>query len=267
MFFLSKKIRYSVTLSLILLLSSCMSTKKVTYFQDKESVDAALSKGLYDAKIMPKDVLQIQAFSMTPGSAEPFNLLKLTGSATTTTTAGQSTIYDYLVDNAGNIEYPVVGTLHLAGLTKSQAEELIKSKIQPYLAENENIVVHVRMINYKYAVLGAVKTPGMFTTQNEKVSILEAIAQAGDLTTFAERDKIFLIREDSEGQKHYHQLDISKASIVNSPYYYLQQNDVVYVEPKKAEARNAFFSSSTSILFSITSMITSLATFILAITK
>ena len=267
MSFLSKKIRYSVTLSLILLLSSCMSTKKVTYFQDKESVDAALSKGLYDAKIMPKDVLQIQAFSMTPGSAEPFNLLKLTGSATTTTTSGQSTIYDYLVDNAGNIEYPVVGTLHLAGLTKSQAEELIKSKIQPYLAENENIVVHVRMINYKYAVLGAVKAPGMFTTQNEKVSILEAIAQAGDLTTFAERDKIFLIREDSEGQKHYHQLDISKASIVNSPYYYLQQNDVVYVEPKKSEARNAFFSSSTSIFFTMTSMLMSLATFILAITK
>ena len=171
------------------------------------------------------------------------------------------------MDNAGNIEYPVVGTLHLAGLTKSQAEELIKSKIQPYLAENENIVVHVRMINYKYAVLGAVKTPGMFTTQNEKVSILEAIAQAGDLTTFAEREKIFLIREDSEGQKHYHQLDISKASIVNSPYYYLQLNDVVYVEPKKAEARNAFFSSSTSIFFTMTSMLMSLATFILAITK
>ena len=264
MFLLSKN--NFVLLSIIVLLSSCMSTKKVTYFQDKESVDAALSKGLYDAKIMPKDVLQIQAFSMTPESAEPFNLLKLTGSATTTT-AGQSTIYDYLVDNAGNIEYPVVGTLHLAGLTKSQAEELIKSKIQPYLAENENIVVHVRMINYKYAVLGAVKTPGMFTTQNEKVSILEAIAQAGDLTTFAERDKIFLIREDSEGQKHYHQLDISKASIVTSPYYYLQQNDVVYVEPKKSEARNAFFSSSTSIFFTMTSMLMSIATFILAITK
>ena len=264
MFLLSKN--NFVLLSIIVLLSSCMSTKKVTYFQDKESVDAALSKGLYDAKIMPTDVLQIQAFSMTPGSAEPFNLLKLTAAATTTT-SGQSTIYDYLVDNAGNIEYPVVGTLHLAGLTKSQAEELIKSKIQPYLAENENIVVHVRMINYKYAVLGAVKTPGMFTTQNEKVSILEAIAQAGDLTTFAERDKIFLIREDSEGQKHYHQLDISKASIVNSPYYYLQQNDVVYVEPKKSEARNAFFSSSTSIFFTMTSMLMSLATFILAITK
>jgi polysaccharide export outer membrane protein len=244
-----------------------MSTKKVTYFQDKESVDAALSKGLYDAKIMPKDVLQIQAFSMTPGSAEPFNLLKLTGSATTTTTSGQSTIYDYLVDNAGNIEYPVVGTLHLAGLTKSQAEELIKSKIQPYLAENENIVVHVRMINYKYAVLGAVKAPGMFTTQNEKVSILEAIAQAGDLTTFAERDKIFLIREDSEGQKHYHQLDISKASIVNSPYYYLQQNDVVYVEPNNVKAQNSKVGQTTTLWFSATSILISLTSLLYNILK
>lgn len=265
---MSKKyICYSVTLSLIVLLSSCMSTKNVTYFQNKESVDAALSKGLYDAKIMPKDVLQIQAFSMTPEASMPFNLLKLTGSSSTTSSSGQSTIYDYLVDNDGNIEYPVIGTIHLAGLTKSQAEQLIKSKIQPYLAENENVVVHVRMINYKYAVLGAVKNPGMFTTQNEKVSILEAIAQAGDLTMFAERDKIFLIRENSEGQKDYHQLDISQANIVNSPYYYLQQNDVVYVESKKAEARNAFFSSSTSIFFTLTSMLMSVATFVLAITK
>lgn len=264
---MSKKINYIAILSLIVLLSSCMSTKKVTYFQNKESVDAALSKGLYDAKIMPKDVLQIQAFSMTPGSSEPFNLMKGLSAASTTANSSQTTIFDYLVDNNGNIDYPVIGTVHLAGLTKSEAEELIKSKIQPYLAENENLVVHVRMINYKYAVLGEVNHPGMFTTQNEKVSILEALAQAGDLTVFAQRDKIFLIRENSEGQKEYHQLDISEANIVNSPYYYLQQNDVVYVEPKKAQARNAFFSSSTNIIFTMTSMLMSIATFILAITK
>lgn len=264
---MSKKNNYIAILSLIVLLSSCMSTKKVTYFQNKESVDAALSKGLYDAKIMPKDVLQIQAFSMTPESSEPFNLMKGLSAASAASTSGQTTIFDYLVDNDGNIEYPVIGTVHLAGLSKSEAEDLIKSKIQPYLAENENLVVHVRMINYKYAVLGEVNHPGMFTTQNEKVSILEALAQAGDLTVFAQRDKIFLIRENSEGQKEYHQLDISEANIVNSPYYYLQQNDVVYVEPKKAQARNAFFSSSTNIIFTMTSMLMSIATFILAITK
>ncbi len=269
MLFCQKIIRYSVTLSLIVILSSlcsCVSTKKVPYFQNRNDINTALSKHLYDAKIMPKDVLQIQAFSMTPGSAEPFNLLKNLTS-TTTSNSGQSTIFDYLVDNDGNIEYPVIGKVHLGGLSKSEAEELIKSKIQPYLAESENVVVHVRMNNYKYAVLGGVSKPGLYTTQNEKVSILEAIAQAGDLTLYAQRDNIVLIRENSDGEKEFHQLDINDANIVSSPYYYLQQNDVIYVEQQKVVARNAFFSSATSMWFTMTSMLMSLATFILAISK
>ena len=205
---------------------------------------------------------------MTPEAAAPFNLMKLTGTSTSTTnTNGQGTIYDYLVDNDGNIEYPVLGTLHLGGMSKTEAEQFIKSKIQPYLAESENVVVHVAMMNYKYAVLGGVKTPGLYTTRNEKVSILEAIAQAGDLTTFAYRDRIFLIREGSDGQKEFHQLDINDANIINSPYYYLQQNDVVYVEPRKIEARNAFISANTSIWISLASALMSVATFIIALSK
>ena len=251
-----------------LLLTSCISTKKINYFDNKEQIDLALSKTLYDAKIMPKDILQIQVFTMTPEASEPFNLIK-TGSTTTTSTStgGQGTIYDYLVDNDGNVEYPVLGTLHLGGLNKTEAEQLIKSKIQPYMAETENVVVHVRMMNYKYAVLGGVSSPGVFTTQNEKVSILEAIAQAGDLTTFAYRDRIFLIRENADGQKEFHQLDINDASIITSPYYYLQQNDVIYVEQKKIQARNAFISANTSVWFSLASSLMSIATFILALTK
>ena len=254
--------------SILLLTSSCVSTKKINYFDNKDQVDLALSKQLYDAKIMPKDILQIQVFTMTPEAAEPFNLMK-TGRGTTTTTSstGQGTVYDYLVDNDGNIEYPVIGTIHLGGLGKTEAEQLIKSKIQPYMAEAENVVVHVRMMNYKYAVLGGVGHPGVFTTQNEKVSILEAIAQAGDLTTFAYRDRIFLIRENEHGEREYHQLNINDAEIFNSPYYYLQQNDIVYVEPKKVQARNSFFASSTSMWLSLFGMLTSVSTFILALTK
>ena len=251
----------------IIAMTSCVSTKKVVYFENKDQIDLALSKTLYDAKIMPKDILQIQVFTMTPEASEPFNLMKLTGSSTTTSTSGQGTIYDYLVDNDGNVEYPVLGTLHLGGLNKTEAEQLIKSKIQPYLAETENVVVHVRMMNYKYAVLGGVSSPGVFTTQNEKVSILEAIAQAGDLTTFAYRDRIFLIRENADGQKEFHQLDINDAGIITSPYYYLQQNDVIYVEQKKIQARNAFISANTSVWFSLASSLMSIATFILALTK
>ena len=160
-----------------------------------------------------------------------------------------------------------MGTLHLGGLSKPEAEQLIKNKIKPYLAENEDIVVHVAMMNYKYAVLGGVKTPGLYTTRNEKVTILEAIAQAGDLTTFAYRDRIFLIRENAEGQKEFHQLDINDANIINSPYYYLQQNDVVYVEPRKIETRNAFISANTSIWISLASALMSVATFIIALSK
>lgn len=264
-----KKINYSLftILCSLFLLSSCVSTKNITYFQNKDQIDITASKYLYDAKIMPKDILQIQVFSMTPEAAEPFNLLKLTGATTTTTSSGQATVYDYLVNNDGNIEYPVLGTLHLGGLSKSEAEQLIKSKIQPYLSESENLVVHVRMVNYKYAVLGGVRSPGLYTTQNEKVSILEAIAQAGDLTTFAYRDRIYLIRENSEGQKEYHQLNINDANIISSPFYYLQQNDVIYVESRKTEARNAFISSNTSVWFSLISSLMSITTFIIALSK
>lgn len=253
---------------LLSLLTSCVSTKKVTYFENKDDINTALSKTLYDAKIMPKDILQIQVFTMTPEASLPFNLMKLTtGNVATTNTSGQGTVYDYVVDNDGNIEYPVLGSLHLGGLGKTEAEQLIKEKIQPYMAESENVVVHVRMMNYKYAVLGGVNKPGVFTTLNEKVSILEAIAQAGDLTTFAYRDRIFLIRENAEGQKDFHQLDINDANIINSPYFYLQQNDVIYVEQQKIATRNAYFSANTSILLTITSSLMSIATFVIALSK
>lgn len=248
--------------------SGCMSTKNITYFQNKGDINLAASKQLYDAKIMPKDILQIQVFSMTPEASETFNLLKnISASTSTTNTTNQNSVYNYLVSNDGTIVMPIIGTVKVGGLSKNEAESLIKSKIQPYMSESENVVVHVRMMNYKYAVLGGVRKPGLYTTQNEKVSILEAIAQAGDLTTFAYRDRIFLIRENSDGQKEYHQLNINDANIISSPYYYLQQNDVIYVESRKTEARNAFISSNTSVWISLASSLMSIATFILALSK
>ena len=261
-----RKINCFLVLS-ILLLTSCMSTKNVTYFQNKDQIDLTLSKQLYDAKIMPKDILQIQVFSMTPEASEPFNLVKSGSTTTTTSSTTQNSVYNYLVDNDGTVVMPIIGTVQVGGLDMREAEQLIKRKIQPYLSESENVVVHVRMMNYKYAILGGVNRPGLYTTQNEKVSILEAIAQAGDLTTFAYRDRIFLIRENAEGQKEYHQLNINDANIVSSPYFYLQQNDVIYVEPRKIEARNSFISANTTIWFSLTSSLMSIATFIIALSK
>ena len=135
------------------------------------------------------------------------------------------------------------------------------------MSEKEDFLVHVRMINYKYSVIGGVNKPGMFTTQNEKVNIIEAIAQAGDLTLYGERDKVFLIRENSEGEKEYHQLNLNDANIISSPFYYLQQNDIIYVEPNKAQARSSYFSTSTGMWFSLTSALMSVTTFIIALSK
>ena len=265
---MKKYVSIILPLLCVLLFASCMSTKNVTYFQNKDKIDLSLSKHLYDAKIMPKDILQIQVFSMTPEASEPFNLLKnTTTTSTTTSNTNQNSVFNYLVSNDGTIVMPIIGTVKVGGLSKNEAEGLIKSKIVPYMSESEKVVVHVRMMNYKYAILGGVKSPGLYTTQNEKVSILEAIAQAGDLTTFAYRDRIYLIRENNDGQKEYHQLNINDANIISSPYYSLQQNDVIYVEPRKTEARNAFISSNTSVWFSMASSLMSIATFIIALSK
>ena len=117
---------------LAILMASCVSTKSVTYFENKDQVDVTLSKGLYDAKIMPKDILQIQVFSMTPEASDPFNLLKGSSAATSSTSdANQNSVFKYLVDNDGVIVMPIIGQVKVGGLTKNEAEQLIKSKIQP----------------------------------------------------------------------------------------------------------------------------------------
>ena len=247
-----RKFSNIVLLLLGIMLTSCMSTKKVTYFQNLDNVDLSKTTGLYDAKIMPKDILSITVHTLTPEASEAFNMRGTAG---------------YLVDNEGNIDFPVVGTLSLGGMTTKEAETLIKSKIVPYMSASENPIVQVRMANYKYAMLGGINAPGVYTAPNEKISIVEAIARAGDLNLYGQRDKIFLIRENEHGQREYHQLNINDAEIFNSPYFYLQQNDIVYVEPKKVLARNSFFASSTSMWMSLFSMLTSVSTFILALTR
>ena len=137
----------------------------------------------------------------------------------------------------------------------------------PYLNKNENPIVTVRMTNYKISVLGEVNHPGMFTVNNEKINILEALAKAGDLTIYGVRDKIKLIREDATGKKEIHELNLNDANIINSPYYYLQQNDIVYVEPNKVKARNSGVGTTTGLWFSATSILISLTSLMYNILK
>ena len=261
---------FSLTILTLLLMAitSCQSTKNIAYIQNSDSISYAQSRYLYDAKIMPKDQLTITVNTVNPEASLPYNLLlqnAYTQARTLSTTGG--TLMPYLVDNEGYINFPVVGRLKVSGLTKSECENMILEKIRPYMAETENPVVTVRMSSYSVSVLGEVARPGSFQVAREKITILEALAQAGDLTIYGVRNKVKLIREDATGKKEIHTLDLTNANIVNYPYYYLQQNDIVYVEPNKVKAQNASVGSMTTLWVSATSILISVASLLVNILK
>lgn len=250
-----------MVVTVILMMVGCGSSKEVAYWQNIDSISLAASKGLYDAKIMPKDELTILVQTTDPITSEPFNL-RSTGQ-----TSSKNQITGYLVDNDGMINFPIVGKIHVAGLTKTECEDLIKSKIQPYLARTENPLVSVRTSSYRITVIGEVNRPGVIPVATEKISLVEALAEAGDMTIYGKRDNVLLVREDKSGEKHKVRLNMNDANIINSPYYYLQQNDIVYVEPHKVKARNTFFGSNTSIFYSVIGITTSLVSLLITILR
>lgn len=250
-----------MVVTVILMMVGCGSSKQVAYWQNIDSISLAASKGLFDAKIMPKDELTILVQTTDPLTSEPFNL-RSTGQ-----TSSKNQITGYLVDNDGMINFPIVGKIHVAGLTKTECEDLIKSKIQPYLARTENPLVSVRTSSYRITVIGEVNKPGVIPVATEKISLIEALAEAGDMTIYGKRDNVLLVREDKSGEKHKVRLNMNDANIINSPYYYLQQNDIVYVEPHKVKARNTFFGSNTSIFYSVIGITTSLVSLLITVLR
>ena len=259
-----------ITFSLltVLILTGCGSAKNVAYFQNSDSINFEQSRYLYDARIMPKDQITISVNTTTPEVSLPFNLLLQNAyqQGRSVSSAG-GTLMPYLVDNEGYIKMPIIGKLKVGGLTKSEAEDLVTEKIRPYMAETENPVVTVTMASYSVSVLGEVARPGSFLVSREKITILEALAQAGDLTIYGVRDRVKLIREDATGKKSIVKLNLNDANIVNSPYYYLQQNDVVYVEPNNIKAQNSKVGQTTTLWFSATSILVSLTSLLYNILK
>lgn len=264
-----KKLLFSVVAcAIIIIMAGCGSSKNVPYFTNIDSISLAASRGLYDARIMPKDELSITVVTINPQASAPFNLQvqPQIGSSGQISTGGGS-LQGYLVDNDGFINFPIIGKIHVAGLTKTECEDLIKSKVQPYLAKTENPIVTVNMASYRVTVLGEVNSPKVVPVTTEKMSILEALAQAGDLSIYGRRDNVLLIREDANGQKHQYRLNLNDANLINSPYYYLQQNDIVYVQPNRVKAGNAGIGSSTTIWFSFISIATSVASLLVNILR
>ena len=261
--------KFLLVLAIPLALAGCTSYKSVPYMQNPEVVNSGSnSLPLYDAEIMPKDLLSITVNTTDPQAAAPFNLTvqtPLNAALTNINTTTQPTLQQYLVNNKGEIDFPVIGRLQVGGLTKNQAEDLIREKLQPYFKESP--IVTVRMANYKISVLGEVARPGTFTVGNEKVNILEALAMAGDMTVYGIRDNVKLIREDATGKREIITLNLNNADLVLSPYYYLRQNDILYVTPNKTKAKNSDIGSSTTLWFSATSILVSIASLIVNIVR
>jgi polysaccharide export outer membrane protein len=259
-----------ITLALLALVSlaGCGSSQNVAYLQDADSLYATeyadKQAMLYDARILPKDLLTISISATDPESVRPFNLT-VPAHTTGLTTTSQPQLQTYLVDNNGQINFPVLGMLDLKGLTKRQAEQKIAGMLTPYLKENP--VVTVSFVNYKISVIGEVLRPNTFTVSNEKINIFEALAMAGDMTIYGKRENVKIIREDAEGNKVIIPMNLNDKNIIFSPYYYLQQNDVVYVEPNQVKAQNAQVGAMTTLWISGASILISIASLVVNILK
>lgn len=256
-----------VLLALMMLVGSCAGSKKVAYFQNIDSISLAASRGLFDAKIMPKDQLTITVVTTNPEASAPFNLSVSNTISAGGTTSSSGGLQNYLVDNEGNINFPVIGKVHVVGMTKTECENLIKDKVMPYLNAKENPVVTVRMSSYRVTVIGEVGGSRVIPVTTEKMSVVEALASAGDLGIQGRRDNVLLVREDAAGEKHAVRLNMNDANLFNSPYYYLQQNDIIYVEPNKTKARNSTIGASTQLYFTFLGLLSSVASLVLTILK
>ncbi len=243
------------------LVCACKAPKDVVYFQgiDELTPERLAEMGqTYTIKIANDDLLSINVTAWDPAAVTPFNPPVY---AYPTVVQGEQQImasqnlYTYLVDGEGNINFPVLGKVHAAGLTRQELANSLEEKITKYV---ENPLVNVQLLNFKITLMGDIARPGSYTIKNDRVSILDAIGLGGDLQLTANRKNILVIR-DNDGVKETHRLDITDPAIFASPYFYLKQNDIVYVEPIKIKQRSRTSSDRSFTISVLTSLISSVS--------
>lgn len=214
--------------TVLVLLSSC-SKRNLVYFSDLPSSSDFNTpvKNYVAPKIQADDILSVSVSSLNPESNVLFNNVLLPSTGNTTVIADKIN-EGYLVDKNGSINFPVIGKIPLAGLTKEQATEKMTDLIKAHV---KNPIVNIRFLNFKVTVIGEVNKPATFTVPTEKINILEALGLAGDMTAFGKRENVLIIRE-KDGVRTTSRINLNNKEVLNSPYFYLQQNDIVYVEPE-----------------------------------
>ncbi|WP_299837406.1 polysaccharide biosynthesis/export family protein [uncultured Tenacibaculum sp.] len=241
-------------ISLSLLLTSCVSKKDITYFQN-DQIDQAKVSNSYKTVFKPDDLLQITVSALDFESVKSFNLPAVSFATTTDRAIGTPNQQTYLIDNNGYIDFPVIGKLKIGGLTRNEAIELLKNKLDPDYVKNPTI--NIRIANFSVTVLGDVRRPGTYTIPNERITIMEAIGLAGDLNITGKRNTIKVFREINEKKVEFN-IDLRSNKVFTSPVYYLQQNDLVYVDQNKSSSQDAAFNRNTGLFVSIGSIIVSL---------
>ena len=235
--------------------------KKIVYFQDVQKIDA-ISNNSYNPIFRSDDLVSIFVMSGDLVTAAPFNI---NSTNVVTNNAGYITgapaPQSYLIDKEGNIDFPVIGKIKIGGLARTDAIVLIKSKLKEFIQEP---TINIRIVNYKITVLGEVIKPGVYTIPNERITLLEAIGLAGDLTITGKRSNIMVLRE-IDGKKMEYRIDLTSKDLINSPVYYLNQNDVIYVEPNRSRINSS--SINPNIASIVISSVSLLITTIVLITK
>jgi len=242
---------YIKLLVLGVLVSSCVSNKKMLYFQDVEGVENPTVLANYEPKIQPGDLLNINVAAAEAEAALPFNIYETPVVGTYTSSLKP---LSYLVNTDGEINFPVLGTLKVAGFTSKEVTKSLNEQLASYITKP---IVNIRLTNFKITVLGEVKTPGTYPVPNERISIIEAIGMAGDLTIQGKRTTVTLVRE-VQGERKFVSIDLTNKQLFNSPYYYLAQNDVIYVEPNKTKVNSSAVGSNAGIILSSISTLISL---------
>lgn len=254
---------------IVLGLTACTSPREVLYLQDVEPLKQQPIDQKYEMKIHGDDLLSIMVNSKDPELALPFNMPMVTYQlgANGGVSNGQQRVLGYLVDTNGDIDFPILGKIHAEGMTRMELTDYIKKRLIDGNLIKDPIVT-VQFLNFKVSVMGEVARPGAFSISSDRVTLLEALSMAGDLTIYGRRDRVGVIREEN-GKRTILYHDLRSSDVFKSPCYYLQQNDIIYVEPNKAKAGQSGINqnNSATVWLSAISILASIGTLIITLTK
>lgn len=235
---------------LLLLASSCATKKQIHYFQDAENLDQAEAVEAFQPRIEENDILHISLSSFNHEVLKPF--IRETGLETNVSNANPG-LNGYLVNSEGNINFPVVGDIYVLGKTRREVEAILHEELSEYITD---LVVDVRIMNFKVTVMGEVNQPGVYTINDERVTIPQALALAGDLSRDGKRENIMIIREEA-GNHKVTRVDLTSTDLFNSEFFFLKQNDIVYVEPSNVGVKKSGFIPDIPALLSLATVILS----------